>query len=136
MNRDNLTKCHHKVTNMYKHSKSLSCLKRHFNFRKGCHLPENGHEKLQDYSRQNDERDGCSMNFLVDFAWFINEEYVVSIHVMLGNEIQNSKWSDKRTTHTEHHGHAEEKHHSSILFSKSELVFDIFPDCWNVGFAS
>ena len=54
---------------------------------KGYHLPENCHEELQDYSGQNDERDGCSMNFLVYFAWFINEEYVVSIHVMLGNEI-------------------------------------------------
>lgn len=47
------------------------------------------------------------MNFLVDFARFVDKEDVVAVHIVFDYEVNQAKGCDERTGDTEHHSHAE-----------------------------
>ena len=46
------------------------------------------------------------MNFLVDFARFVDVENIVAVDIVFHNEVQTAKRRDKRAGHTKHHRHA------------------------------
>ena len=61
------------------------------------------------------------MNFLVDFAGFVDKEDVVTVNVMLADEVEAAERGDEGTGDAEHHGHAEKQHHSCVLLTKAEF---------------
>ena len=46
------------------------------------------------------------------------------VHVVLHHEVEGPERRDERAGDAEHHGHAEEQHHSRVLLAEPELVAD------------